>query len=516
MPRKKKLQPKDTQGQFSGAARFFLALVIGGVIASTTVAVAAKSVLFYERALNPIIDDMVVRFVKPATGDIVGNSIKMNILAVGGRGVYRVEVYEYKSLPQPPIAILTGSGPYYATTIDITNFPDHGYATYYAIAYTKDGLIEQTGYLHVQIEKCASGDSCARVTEGEAVTEISGLTPGQVYMLSYRTKGAGFASTTARIVSEDGNQIYANCDNTIFGGDWNFSPECGFQANSEKAKLSLTFVPEQGVEAWGYLDDVVISQIGSTQNLLANGDFTQGATGWTGANISTVATTPVTLVKPFAPSQIYSVTSNLEPEENQRLGFWFFKGWPRAHYTWWTKLGEFDRPPLAYDPLGEYEFISSQTDGMSWYTPLIMWLSRESTDPDNFSFEDVKLSVSTDKGLLDICIPDLDWNNPLINGSFITSLIVDQNGNTYYTGKYAEPDDMRKENIAGLCACSNGTKIGQCTTDRTQFCNETGDLVAGDCRTCGCPSPRQDCEEGAGGTFACTELPLVEIDEPIL
>lgn len=507
-----KKQTREVLSQrIAQATKVILGVIIGGVIATTTIAVGARSIQYFERLALPIYDDLTVRINTPASGDYVGISTPIRIFAASYRGISKVELYLRNDVSPQRIATMYGSGPYYTTTFDASSFTDHSYKTLYAVAYETTGLTKISDYVHLGVDKCSVGANCAKVYAGAVGDQqmrqtLTGLTPGSWYAVQYDVKEATENKVRVRVTSTDKKTTYGTCDLNLQEFSWYPSPSCGFLAQADTALLIVNAGDEEAeysTDQFVYIDNISIHTAQSQDNMVENPTFTTTDNSWQGTGFSTVSLTPVTPIQPFSPSMIYSVTSNLPIFEDQNLGFWFFKGWPQSHYTWWTKLGAYERPTIYGDPDGAYSFQQGGTDAMKWFSPLVMWVTRESFDTENFNYSDITLTVQTDKGSLDICVPDVDWNSPLINGISIRGLVVDNHGNTYYAGKYDDPDLLRKDNIAKQCTCSDGTQLNTCTSDGTQLCNTQGDLEPADCRVCGCAAPRTTCLEDTTGAWSC-------------
>lgn len=522
---KKKIEKSSLSDRLAKATKVILGVIIGGVLASTSIAVGARSI-DYISLIDDIIYDVepTIRITSPASGDYIGATAPVRIIATAYKGISRVELYVRHDLSPELVGTVYGYGPGFTMTFDASKYTDHGFATVYAVAYTRAGQIVTSDFVHLRIEKCATGAYCAKVYSGAAGDQrmrqtISGLVAGKLYTVEYSVKQATSNAMRVRVLSTDETKTYANCDMTLSDYSWSPANECTFIAQSTDALLVINGGDDAAAystDSFSYIDDISIHQLQSQENVVANSSFTTVDSLWKGTAFTRLQITPTTLVKPFAPSTIYSVTSNLPIVEDQNVGFWFFKGWPQSHYTWWTKLGYYERPSLYQNPTGAYAYQQGGTDSMKWFSPLVMWLSRESFDTEHFSYSDIKLTVTSDKGTLDICVPDVDWQSPIINGFGIKGLAVDQYGNTYYAGKYDDPDLLQASNIAKRCTCSDGTKVGQCNTARTQICKPQGQLEATDCRTCGCGAPRESCQQdAASGVWGC-KVQILSVDAEAL
>jgi len=520
----KKIVQEALSLRIARVTKVILGVIIGGVIATTAIAVGARSIDYLERISFPLYDDLTVRISAPASGEFVGLSTPVRIFAASYRGISKVELYLRNDVLPERIATMYGSGPYYTTTLDSSLFTDHSYKTLYAVAHETSGQIKISEYAHVRIDKCSEGANCAKVYTGAQGDQrmrqtVTGLTQGAWYALQFDVKQATANKIRVHVASTDGTTTYANCGLDLQEYSWYPSPECGFVAPSTDVLLVVNAGnegEEYSTDKFVYIDDVSIHRPQNQDNMVTNPAFTTSDASWQGTGFTTVSVTPVSTIQPFSPSLIYSATSNLPILEDQNIGFWFFKGWPQSHYTWWAKLGAYERPSLYVNTTGAYSYQQGGTDAMKWFSPLVMWVSRESFDTENFNYSNITLTLQTDKGSLNICIPDMDWNSPLINSVGIKGLVVDNHGNTYYAGKYDDPDLLRQDNIAKQCTCSDGTALGTCNAEGTQLCDTQGGLVPADCRVCGCTTPRTTCKENTTGVWSCQrEIEIIHDSVPL-
>lgn len=492
------------------AIKLIVGIIIGGAISSTAVAVFAISLFRVDRFADPYIDILGdVAIVSPQSGAVVGWSAPVVVSTAGYREIFKIDVFARRAFDPVLLGSVKGSGNIrYTIPISTVALTDHGFDTMYAVIYPVNSEPVTTDIVHIQIDRCATDETCLKVTN-TANASLTDLTPGQEYQLYWKTKTAYEDNVSIKVTDKESGNILRDCSSATYAKDWYPSPYCSFRATSSEATLMFSLSEYRPDDIFIYLDDVTIETLDEYPVAI---DPTSSL--WSGENLSRVTLTPITNRKPFAPSRIYSVDSNLPISSEQNLGMWFFKGSPRSHYTWWTKIGKYERPPLSYDSDGAYEFFAGSEDTNKWYSPLMIWFTRETTNPDSFSYTNGKVSVTTDKGAVDICLPDLTWENPVLNGISITGLVVDEFGNTYYANRYNDPDFLTYDHVAKLCTCTDGTAIGQCTSGGTQFCNESGQLEHSDCRTCGCSATRESCEEQDNGSYAC-EIPFVDRLEEI-
>ncbi|MFA5030824.1 MAG: hypothetical protein WC495_04505 [Patescibacteria group bacterium] len=521
---KKNVQPSGFSSSLAKATKVILGVIIGGVLASTSIAVGARS-LDYISVISNFFDEFepTVQISLPVSGEYVGLNSPIRIYAAANKGMNRVELYVRHDISPELIATAYGYGPNYRIAFDSSKYADHSFVTLYAVAYTRGGRTVTSEYTHLRIEKCSSGEYCAKVFSGAQGDQrmrqtITGLVVGQTYAVEYSAKKATSDGTSVRVLSTDEQESYAICDSELYDYTWNPGYECTFTAQTTDALLVVNSkdnsIATYSTDSYLYIDDISIHPIQSQTNLVVNPTFETGTDSWQGTGFTRLSVTPVTPIKPFSPSVIYLVKSNLPIQADQNLGFWFYKGWPQSHFTLWTKLGSYQRPSLYNNPTGAYEYIDSLPDLMKWYSPLVIWFPHQSFDTANFNFTDIKLTVTTDKGTLDICIPDINWESPLINSIGIRGLVVDEHGNTYYAYRYDDPDLLQSDNIAKRCTCSDGTQIGSCNTAGTQSCNAQGELVAADCRVCGCSSSQLCLEDKISGAWSC-ETHIVPVDDEI-
>ncbi|MDP2789975.1 MAG: hypothetical protein Q8O51_02495 [bacterium] len=468
-------------------ARVALIVCTFGVVLFASATVFAKSVLKIDWSFNDVVLQVSLR--APVTRAVVGKDMPISIYAVDASGIDRVELLLHQSDGQEVLQTLRGAGPTYNGTLDTTRFIDHSYQVVYAKAYANNGATIASSFTHIQVDRCAQGARCAKVLQGKTNANafgqtLTGLAPGGTYVVSYDAKKASASALTLVVSAGSASTVIASCANEVRDYAWITSSACRFtMPSSSDGKATIRFsvgainAPYSASE-YLYVDNVRVTTDAGVQNLMQNPSLEVLNASWSYTGAEIVGVTPVTHIKPFDPSIITSVTSNLPVSESQNLGVHFFKGWPQAHYSWWSRLGIYERPSLYETPTGAYTYQQGATDTMGWYSPLSLFLSRETLNSTTFSYSDVRLQVQTNLGQMSICLPDLRWDSPLLNGSTVQSLLVDQYGNTYYAGKYSDPDLLTSEHLAKRCACDDGTRVGACNAARTATCQADGTFAA--------------------------------------
>ncbi len=517
----------DTKVGVSSVTSVMLGMFIGGAAVSVALGLLTFNALRSSPSLPVLVASSppTISIITPDHGDVASYLIPIEVIASDDSGIDRVE-FEIVSVNP-----YTGQIGYNMFDADSTapyeieyNVPeqgqgtsDHFFVMIAAKAFGNDGSSTRSQHKQVNIDRCDGDDACARVYQSVPLADrfgqtVTGLQAGSNHTLSFRVKQGTSEVVRVVVTSVDGNEEYGSCEYQINVEPplfWHDS-SCDFVPTSSTAKITLmagSASDPHDEQYFAYFDNLALSH-----GQLSDPSFIINDGSWSGIGGMIASGSPLTTIKSFFPNDITAAVTNMETDTTDQVYISFVKSYPSARWEQFTVLGNYDFNNEYWGV--DHFFGDGDIDEAGFASPMLISIGGVAENPSEFFYEDVVMHVESDIGELDICLPDLifedndvTWDGRLGQFAF---LLVDDYGNTYNTLRSPNPDFLRPEYLAKQCQCSDGTVSGQCNANNRLCKGQV--LEQYKCGACGitCPATYTcssgECCKKVNGEWDCDGL----------